>query len=386
MANVFNALFAFRQRDKNMPEENFLTAAFVHLLEASPSLLASWAAQVLGVPVVPESVGTNIQAGRMTPEGGRAIPDVEIVGETRDGRRFVVWHEHKWRSPTDRDQLQRYRQTLRPSAPLTALIFVAASAQQTADARDLCEQSWTWSQISNFLGAHFPNDAHGDELVRQFQSFLDDQGLGVQEPLSPGKLAAYCVGQGVESDCARLVEQLATRDWSPVPAWLFTTKQATFQRKRWGRVGIEIGDWKPVLFLGVLLDHADHGWPPIDKMDRVELFLTIDFSPPTFDLLNSPLNDVAHDLREKFLGTQIGGPADHRKGGWRQLTMRQPLSRVIAGKRDEMAQVEAIYERLAEWSAALFGDPRTATVLGRHFNKTDAVVASAPTELLPEAT
>ncbi len=371
MPNLFDALFNHRPRQNITPEENFLTAAFVHLLQASPDIGATWASEVLGSPVDAQSLKFETQAARLGDASQATIyPDVEISGTLASGDEFVLWHEHKWNSPTDSGQLERYRTALSNYGRHKHLVFIGADVIQTAEARDLCNRTFTWAEVYRFLDATVDVDLHVEQLIRQFQEFLAAQGLGPQEPLSPGLLVAYTVAPRVEAACIRLAQGLDKRAWPHVPVWLFTGGGPHYKPKIWGRVGVEWGDWAPALFVGVLLSHADHRTKPVDPDDTVELFLTIDVTGKfKKDLMTSDLGLVAADLRLAFPGVCVGGPLDHKASPWRKLTMREPLSRVIAGKRDEAAQAEAIGARLDAWTQALFADARVGATLGEYFGK-----------------
>lgn len=260
--NVFRALFSYRPRKGTTPRENYLTEAFGYALRSSPERDAvAWAAHLANVKVtdVSGAVDVKTQESIARPEG-RAVVDMVLEFDLNDGRHLTVLSEHKWDSETNVQQLQRYREVA-SSLPEGILVFVAATAQQTADAQPpLCDKALTWEDVYRVLIPH----AEEGSILTQFLHFLLQEGLGPHEPLSLSKLSAYTHSFGVEEGCYRLSQRLIEEDWSFLPS-RFKEPEVYCNRSqgpKYGRMGIGFNDdeWNPLLRWGSSSTRRTTSW------------------------------------------------------------------------------------------------------------------------------
>lgn len=283
--NLLHSLFSYRPRDGHTPEENFLTEAFAHTLRANPEVGRAWLASMTGDPL--SALGGDFhvetQASFFAPDGKSwSIPDMVVRCDLAGGGELTVLSEHKWRSPADLGQIGRYLEIAAAKAK-GHVVFIGSTVMQVADIKRVHAErvkAIRWQDVDAFL------EKTSAESVREFADFLALQGLGATTPLSWPKLAAYVTSRSVEADCLRLVQSLGHRvdaglqagEWSFLPERFQTAN--TYQKVRWGRVGVELhdGHW-PGLFLGLLLDGQDHGLMLVSPSESIDLMLSLDADP-----------------------------------------------------------------------------------------------------------
>lgn len=351
--NLFHALFTYRPREGLTPEENFLTEAFAHTLRANPDVCRAWIASVMDIPPsalrgVPK---VETQTSFTAPDGKSwLIPDMVVRCDCVDGQ-ITVLSEHKWKSSVNLDQLARYVQIAESVSP-SCVVLIAPTVMQVAEAlqAQLAQvKTIRWQDVHAFLQK---SDRDG---VLELVEFLALQGLASSKPLSWPKLAAYASSRSVEMDCLRLsylLEHLILAgfdagEWSFLPSRFLNTRVVP---KRWGRVGVELhdGQW-PGLFLGFLLDGADHKLTLVAQDTSIDLMLALDADPKL--IVDKVLEQRSEALR--MVGVDVMYGAEF-KNKWRKVVVREPLAETIRAKLTDEDQVEAIYARLLCWCESLF--------------------------------
>jgi hypothetical protein len=156
----------------------------------------------------------------------------------------------------------------------------------------------------------------------------------------------------------RIVQSLGHRVDAGLQAgeWIFLPKRFqtanTYQKLRWGRVGVELhdGHW-PCLFLGLLLDGQDHALTLVSPNESIDLMLSLDADPKL--TLDPVIVQRADALRATGVDVMYGAAL---KNKWRKVVVREPLAETIRAKPTDEDQVEAIYARLRGWCENLFPD------------------------------
>ena len=358
--NIYHSLLTHLPRHDRSSKENFLTEAFAHSLRTNPEVCRAWLSFVTGEPLDalrgPPDVET--QGSFFAPDGKSwSIVDMVIRCGLANGGEMTVLSEHKWDSPADCGQLDRYLAIAR-TKPKGSVIFIAPTVTQIADVQHHTDavKAIRWHDAYNFLNLH-KTEADG---IREFVEFLALQGFGPQEPLSWPKLAAYMASRSVEKDCLRLVAQLPGRDWSFLPKRFHGP--SAYEKMKWGRIGIELNEhWNPCLFLGFLLDGHDHRLELVSPTS-IDLMLSLDMSDTSKVIEPTVLTPLAESLRAP--GVSVLHGSQLKKGPWRKLVVREALADTIRGKPTEAEQVDAIYARLEHWSSTLFAGGQLAKVLG----------------------
>jgi hypothetical protein len=317
----------------------------------------SWITDLLRLPagLITELVDVRTQESFFNDrQSRRAIVDMVLRCRTTNGGDVVVFSEHKLGQSADVDQLSLYRSVLTDQAEHSAIIFIAPTIMQVADARvhDPHVIGLLWEQVCTFLLRQ-----EGSPLLNQLTEFLKDQGLGPQDPLSVSRLAAYDFGRSVPDICGRLVSRLAQRDWSFMgPCVSYPLIVSGY---RWGRIGLGTG-FSPRgaagIFAGFLLDGTDHKVTLCDAARGGDLALLLDAQPGVV-IDHAVLVERATALRH--VSPSVLGP-DGLKNRWRRLIIREPLADTIRGLITEEEQLDAIYGRLREWGECLLEGGRVA--------------------------
>jgi hypothetical protein len=171
-----------------------------------------------------------------------------------------------------------------------------------------------------------------------------------------------------------------TKDWTSVPERYRSEPEV---RDRFGRVGIEFqtAGWNPALAIGFLYDIRDHMVSLTAPAESVDLFLRIEADPRT----NPQIDDILGLLREKGKLLSAKGPkvlTRNEQGNgnlWTHLFAQQSLLSVADNGLEERGQIEAIYNRLHEWTECLFGDGSVEKPLSKLKPIKSAVQADTPT-------
>ena len=250
--NVFRSLFAYRPRSADtLRKEDFLTAAFAYVLETFPAAATAVCARCVSAmsTIVGLSAPPVVRTWHrfVRPGGGEIVPDMVISCRTLDGADHVLIFEHKWESPADASQLRNYR-AVAEQVPGTTLrvVFVGATPAQSDVAKGHCDVALTWRDVHDLIASI----ASQTVAAGEFLDFLSGEHLA---------LVRKCTEE--DEQRSSLVSQiLALKDWAFLPERF--RRVAPRSRQRWGRVGVELGEWPPKtapgILAGFLLEGTDH--------------------------------------------------------------------------------------------------------------------------------
>ena len=369
--NLLQALFSCRPREDRTPKEDFLTEAFACLLAKESDLCSRWIAELTDGRIQPDMLAaepsvTTQEVHRF--EGDEAKSrriDMVVQFATKTSGDHLWFAEHKWDSPASVDQLETYRQILQqmPNDISTGLCFICANVAQQAEARSHCEKAFLWEDIHRFLLSEKTRSPQASELAE----FLGLQGLGIQEPLSIGSLAAYGFGQSVPGAMIRLAGLLAeaSYEWDVLPK-RFRLNRTVTSKIQWGRIGVSFSPseekrWEPNLFAGFLLDGENHGFELCDLKQGPDLVFLIECEPG-ISIRGTALQEKAEKAVEAFPQAVVRKPNDLGKN-WRKTVIREPLAKVIRSESTPDKQCEAIYKRLGAYCRVLFDGGELETSL-----------------------
>ena len=357
-ANLFQSLFSYRPGDVLTPAENFLTEGFAYLLKSHDEVAQAWAEKVLlkhGCTIDFDMCSVETQEPFRRNEGATTVfPDMVIRCSLEGRETHVILSEHKWSSSTNREQLRTYRSLLVDFEEGSCVAFIGARVDQQAEALQECKAAFLWEDVYRFLVPY----AKDSGIVREFVEFLRSQGLGPQEPLSLGMIAAYTYARPIPDRCMDICKRLgqSERIWDFLPERFRTQRQA--QGLRWGRVVLEFGpgNWHLMWHVaaGFLLDGTDHQLELCAPERGFDLMFLIE-GQRTTKIKGSVLLEKANSLRAKFPDAQVTDQ-NQAKSPWRKLVVRRPLADVIAPHDTEEAQTEAIYQQFEAWCVEIFAD------------------------------
>lgn len=207
--NIFHSLFKYHPREHHTPKENFLTQAFAYTLRAHPDACRAWLSDLTGESLDALQGHPNVetQAIFAAPNGKTSIIDLVVSCSLADGSEVMILSEHKWDSPADSAQLERYCE-IADALPRAAVIFIAPTMTQVDTVRSGTSKvkALHWHEIHDF----FQKDS--SDGVRAFVEFLVLQGLG------PASLRTH------HSTYA----QRTTRCSGPGPVWNWPTGTTAF--------------------------------------------------------------------------------------------------------------------------------------------------------------
>ncbi|MCA9605573.1 MAG: PD-(D/E)XK nuclease family protein [Myxococcales bacterium] len=337
--NLFLALRSYTPRPDRDPKEDFTTEAFRWLLASESELGATYAEHVLqraGV-VAPAELAVDWRT-QVRVDADDRVDIIDMVGEVAGGPALVC--EHKVWSALGHLQLERYRsdaQRLYPEGSVIVLV-TARRAQHSNDA-NVC---LLWSDVYRIIQTWLADSERQLPIAEQFLDYLVHMGLGPPAPLSHEGIVAYRPAMEFQARLPRQLEELTHHLDPPVldAVRRFTRSDAppTFVKERWGRVGIEFASepsWDPALFVGVVLDGADHqvGLSHPDRGPDLSLILDYNFkrdaeawsrfSERVVRPIGARLSNGSHDFDVVVLP----------QNSWHPLHLRRPLLDALGGTR-----------------------------------------------------
>lgn len=359
--NIFNALFEFRPRGKFTPEENFLTEAFAYVLESCEDVQKEWLSRVIGNKVRKVSE-LRTRFTERDDDDNFVIPDMKISGELDDGHKFVLFSEHKWRSPCNPGQIKRYIKKLESdTAEFKKVIFIGTSYSQVNVAEN-CHPSmkggaFLWADVFSLLG----KSEHKETVLLEFLEFMKAQDLSPGEPITTEMMTGYLQSRKFESNLQQLASALSREfNWSFVPERYRNGNEYPEIIDAMGRVSLQFGTshWKPALGVGFLYNTTDLRVAFVDPKRGIDLFLRIETDPD----YQKRIQNVMRELKTKK--DELTKHADsvllHKDPGNGNkhsiLLVRSCLSNVIQDKQERHAQLEVIHATIRKWIEILFKD------------------------------
>ena len=355
--NLFNALFEFYPREGHTPKENFLSEAFAYVLRTCDEARDAWLTRVLGRSVKSIQCEVTTRQTERDEDGIAVFPDMKISG-MRGGQQFEVYSEHKWNSPCDSNQIQRYLKVMQKRDEHCQFVFIGASDYQKrkaeySDAR-MKGKTFLWEDVFQTLVSL----SIKPEMVIQFLDFMKKNGLSPGEPISIQQMQAFLESSGFLARLHHYAAKLLNDySWSEIPA---RYRQKSRVEDRWGRDGLifDTPDWAPTLTAGFLYSTADHAVSLTAPNEGIDLFLRVEGNPTT----NPEPSAVLKALGEKVdplrqLGARVLLKQDCGNGNlWTLLIAQKSLAALMAGKFKEREHLDAIYDTLNQWLIVLFRD------------------------------
>lgn len=329
--------------------EDFITEAFAWLLSNVPELGESFVeylrkepnARVEIAPPEGTLLEWKTQVSLLCEGRGSVRPDMicEYAGQG-------IIFEHKTWSKLHGGQLDSYRKAgetedALSDAPIVLITAHAGQHQQDPDVA-LC-----WVQIHRFLGKWLSGDRDpvARFLVCDFRALLKGRGLGPMKKIDSELIKRYSSFVRVKHDLARLLQAVSA---------CFETESEVRVKERWGRYGFDVFDangWFPGLFVGVLLDGADHRTEPSNKEKGPDacVILDVDRSLHGGLMRFAPYQRLVDDLKSDRYTLPHGWTVYNHlheadsPNRWHPLHVRCPLVDVLGEASDAEEQVKRFY-------------------------------------------
>src|SRR5437667_10991295 len=153
--NLFNALFDFLPRDGHSPKENFLSEGFAYVLKTCDDARDAWLTLALGQRVKSKTCEVTTRQTELGQERAPVFPDMRISGVLHNGKPFDLYSEHKWDSPCNSAQIQKYLEIVQQRGNYCRLAFIGASHRQkkhaeSADAK-MKGKVFLWANVFQAL-------------------------------------------------------------------------------------------------------------------------------------------------------------------------------------------------------------------------------------------
>lgn len=270
-------LRSYRARSDRDSLEDFITEAFCWLLQLTPELSYALLQRInealveskhFTLPEDPVEWQTQVTLGASRLDMMASWPSMRLI------------FEHKVWAALGDDQLPRYGAAVEKRFPSDErrLILITANRMQHEEA-DAC---LCWSDIFKLVSAlaETLDTDLGQAYSQEFLELLRHEGLAPAAPIAHQALRYYPIVRDLPTQLEKVLAPLqGRRDW-PVPeAYLCRFRQ------HWGRIGLEfylkdklqVHEWSPGLFLGCVLDGADHRIQHRHQ-DALQMQLILDFS------------------------------------------------------------------------------------------------------------
>lgn len=364
--NLFSALRRYRPTEGRDPLEDFVTEAWRWTLESHPVVASAFLARAGVAPGA--TVHWRTQA-RL--DEGRCV--VDLLGEVKDGP--VVVCEHKVWARLSPGQLARYRAAAAARWPDREVI-VALITGRTWQHTEPADLRLTWSDVYALVGANTASP-----LLAQFREFLKEHGLGPVEPVLSEAALAWAQANrfeaqllGLFSDLGRrlptmpVAERIGALCGAPLSEW---PPLVPDDRPRWGRLGLDLPsrpNWRPGLFVGVLVDTTNHqvGWSRPALGPDLCVILSFQLREPGVPdrdafLFSAEFEGLVRALRERPDLDVV----DMRAGAnpWHALHLRRPLVEVLG--HDPAHQLDRVAAAAEEMLGALVADGSLASLAAR---------------------
>jgi hypothetical protein len=214
--NLLSALYKWAHRQ----DENFLTEAFVHLLQHLLDFAPASGIEIIGKITCgacflrPEEADLISISTQVDTEIGR--PDIEV--RTQD---CLVYIEAKKESGLGHKQLERYRAKLLSSGYTTTKLVLLTRYPVTYDNDgERPDVELRWMQIAEWLEKLQTNSPVTDFLIKQFLTFLYERGIRMEKvgwelPEGQRSLRSLLamVGEAISSNNLKIYQKSAGWDW-----------------------------------------------------------------------------------------------------------------------------------------------------------------------------
>jgi hypothetical protein len=229
--SFFSRVARFEPGLGHTPRENSLTEAFVAVLEhCSPDPASALIEELTAWSADDWSAKTQVSTGR-----GLDKIDIELLAESallHDGAvgKVRVWIEVKHHADLGHEQLKRYRQALdaQPDGREGRLLLLAPLGfpRNQPAVKDHVHDVVDWQAVGSCLKTREDHESlseHGRWLVREFLSFLREEGLAVTEALTPRHVDAVLLREHSFNAFQGLLriafEQVKQAEGEPDPPW-----------------------------------------------------------------------------------------------------------------------------------------------------------------------
>lgn len=361
--SIFSYLTSYVPTENRDSKEDYLTQMFARVLENVNGIADKYVGflcKKVSIPYEPGKAKIIVTTQHSVPSGR-----IDLLIRVGNDLGFIC--EHKIGSELSENQIQKYMDdssNLGPQRYYSVLLtFSVLQHTQKADI------SIIWSDIyeliENLSDSYDAEDADAF-VLKQFLDYLSENNMGKSGCIPKDALLCYTSVLNLENQLNDIFKRLEPIDYKslcPGIEKIGKTFSPTFNRKKWGRVGIDMfKEWDMGLFVGVILDHKDHKLKPLnpEKGPDFVVLLESDYSKHEKD---EKKKQILSEIYNKNTGSPEycrlcsklscdSGRFDFITGisdsPWRIAVLRISLYDVLYGNYSKDEQIQAIQDASVE--------------------------------------
>lgn len=366
MSDFLVSLNRYSPKAGNNPTENFITESLCWILR-NDDAFGRFFLEELGI-LEAEVLETAPELKWSTQVNwGGTFPDMvcEVTGWG------VVIFENKTWTRLGRNQLRNYYQYARD--PLgyeedrIRVVVLTASRHQWPASSAYCHCRKCWRDVQQCIEKYLTKpamNAAGEEredntvrrfLLVEFNELLVNHGLGVLAHFEAEELVGY------RPDFLHRMHKLWESIHGSLVQWLPEALpevaqqidyELIFKGMEWGRIGIYVfAEWRPTVFVGVLLDPNDHREAYSNKALGPDAVVMLGFDRALHETVYT--REPFHEFRRQWNGLpglpegwqthdHHANPPGEEINNWHPLYIRKPLMLALGGKGAERIDDQAL--------------------------------------------
>lgn len=264
---LLESLRRYRPREGKDPLENFFTEAFAWILRHSPDF-SKYILEKLGLEKEIDISNCNWDTQY---NFNGLYPDMVCIS----GNSALIF-EHKCWSGLHENQIKNYRDYAKENFENYKIILVTASKFQHEQNPDF---SLCWNDIYDYILEWEHEMITESFIFADFWQLIASVGMGPLAPISSESLRYYYASDKFKVNISNMIksdlEERYGKDWREL---YIKTGRGKAYGEADGRVGLNLYvNWRPGLFVGFLLDGADHRTEPIDKFKGPDFCIIVSF-------------------------------------------------------------------------------------------------------------
>lgn len=348
-AGLLESLRKYRPREKSNPLENFITEAFAWVLRNNSSFSEHILEKIMNEPSMNlPSLDRAVCEWETQENFDGVFPDMVCMSNN-----YAIVFEHKVWSELHNNQLENYRRYADKSFTDSKVVLIAATKYQHSQDPDL---ALCWRDIYKWIDEWLDKTDDDQFIISDFQRLLKSEGLGPRAPISHDSIMYYYSSTDLKSQIGKLVKNVENKEWEALVKEGYSLRVDNKKRlahgESAGRIGLHILDgWKPGIFIGFLVDGADHRTKPIDATKGPDFCLILDFHRTLHELypksakykaLVDSLRDAVCKLGDNWqLYDHLSDKTANDKNYWHPIHIRKSMLDVFKGSltADEQAQI-----------------------------------------------
>lgn len=331
--NLLISLRKYRPREGHDPLENFITEAFCWILKSYDEFSVFFIDHLFEKMNIEKKVIENPKWSTQANFGG-VFPD--MLCEFGDNAALVF--ENKAWAELHHNQINNYRTHATEKYNESYIILITATVRQHNQKPDL---ALCWSDVYKIIQNWIAQENNGNDFIfNDFLELIKNEGMAPPAPISHEAIQSYFAGMELKNQVINLVNRMKHSDWSKVELPLNQCLKEG--RIGEGRFGLDLlSDWKPAVFIGFLLDGADHCTLPVLGTKSPDFCVIISFATflhntyptsETYKTFVSMIRKQIDELNQDWSFYHHIEDKDAKKiNKWHPIHIRKPMLELFKG-------------------------------------------------------